>query len=250
MARADGIELGNGTRIPILYEDRSVLAIDKPPGWMLVPVSWQNTEWNLQAALLSSIARGAFWARSRGLRFLRYVHRLDAETTGVLLLGKSPGAVNALGRLFESRRLHKAYLAVVAGKPAESAWECRLPLGPDPRHIGRIRVDRHGGKPAETAFEVLEARWDARGQPLTLIEARPRTGRTHQIRVHLCAAGCPVVGDPLYGPGQGVDLARGAPYSMGLRAVRLEYSDPFTRRPVHILADAGPFRRCFGFTVK
>src|SRR5512147_523619 len=101
MAKPDHIVLGDGTTISILYEDRSVLAIDKPPGWMLVPVSWQKTSWNLQAAIMSSITAGFFWARSRNLKFLKYVHRLDAETSGVLLFAKSQGALNTFGDLFE-----------------------------------------------------------------------------------------------------------------------------------------------------
>src|SRR5215831_4719315 len=115
MPKPSDIELGTGERIPILYEDRSIMAIDKPRGWMLVPFSWQRTNRNLQAALTSSIAAGDFWARSRGLRFLRFVHRLDAETTGILLLGKSQGAVESYGELFEGRNIEKVYLAVVQG---------------------------------------------------------------------------------------------------------------------------------------
>src|SRR5689334_25172007 len=104
MARPDCIELDDRpqrTRLPILYEDRSVLAIDKPAGWMLVPFSWQRTNRNLQAAIVSSIGAGHFWARSRGIRFLKYIHRLDAETTGILLFGKSQGALDSYGELFE-----------------------------------------------------------------------------------------------------------------------------------------------------
>jgi 23S rRNA-/tRNA-specific pseudouridylate synthase len=90
MARPSGpIELPTGEEIPVLYEDRSVLAIDKPRGWMLAPASWQKTGRNLQAALESSIRAGDFWARSRGLKFLRFVHRLDAGTSGVLLANSS-----------------------------------------------------------------------------------------------------------------------------------------------------------------
>src|SRR5499425_866536 len=107
MPKSSEIELGDGTRIAILHEDRAVLAIDKPRGWMLVPFSWQKTSRNLQAALTSSIAAGDFWARSRSLKFLRFVHRLDAETTGILLWAKSPGAVKTFGDLFESRRMEK-----------------------------------------------------------------------------------------------------------------------------------------------
>src|SRR5215813_8747753 len=117
MAKTDQIELPTGERLPILYEDRSVLAIDKPRGWMLVPFSWQRTNRNLQAALTSSIAAGDFWARVRGLRFLRHIHRLDAETTGILLLAKSKGALATYGELFESRKMEKVYLAVVEGVP-------------------------------------------------------------------------------------------------------------------------------------
>jgi RluA family pseudouridine synthase len=286
--RASQIELGNGVRIPILYEDRAMLAIDKPAGWMLVPVSWQRTGLNLQAALMSSLAAGAFWARSRGLRFLRYVHRLDAETTGILLLGRSPGAVEALGALFETRRVVKTYLAVVHGTPPKPAWDCRLPLAPDPQAIGRMRVDRREGKPAETAFRVLAAGAGPDGRPIALIEAQPTTGRTHQIRVHLAASGLPVAGDPLYAaqPAAGAGARRATPtevprgrppsravptahcrpgdhlpvagsrksgsagpppFPMGLRAVRLEFANPFTRRPVRIEAQTGPFLEAYGF---
>ncbi len=114
MGKPNQIELPTGERIPILYEDRSVLAIDKPRGWMLVPFSWQKTNRNLQAALTSSIAAGAFWARSRSLRYLRFVHRLDADTSGILLFAKSQGALETFGGLFESRRMEKVYLAVVS----------------------------------------------------------------------------------------------------------------------------------------
>src|SRR5262249_46285424 len=162
---------------------------------MLVPFSWQKTGRNLQAALTSSIAARDFWARSRNLKFLRFVHRLDAGTTGILLCAKSPGAVEALGELFESRRMEKVYLAPVRGRPKEAQWTCRLKLAPDPRRRGRMSVDGRHGKPAETAFRVLQAL-----EAFSLVEARPFTGRTHQIRVHLAQSGCPVVGDPLYGP--------------------------------------------------
>src|SRR5512139_2005654 len=126
------IEFRSGERISILHEDRSVLAIDKPPGWMLAPDSWRDTGRNLQETLVGSIRAGDFWARSRNLRFLRFVHRLDADTSGVLLLGKSPGALKTYSRLFESRQMEKVYLAVVAGIPAYQEWICRLKLGPDP----------------------------------------------------------------------------------------------------------------------
>jgi RluA family pseudouridine synthase len=233
------IELPTGETIPILYEDRSVMAIDKPRGWMLVPFSWQKTSRNLQAALTSSIAARDFWARSRGLKFLRFVHRLDAETTGILLLAKSAGALKTYGELFESRSMEKLYLAVVYGAPKQNAWACRLKLAPNAGRIGTMKVDARHGKDAETHFRVLQA-----NQTTALIEARPLTGRTHQIRVHLAEAGHPVVGDELYGPS---GTKRGA--QLGLRAIRLAYLDSFTRRRVHIRAPAERFLHGHGFKI-
>jgi len=267
VAKPNSIELPGVPPIPILYEDRAVLAIDKPRHWMLVPFSWQRTNRNLQAALVSSISAGDFWARSRGLKFLRYVHRLDAETTGILLFAKSQGAVESYGDLFESRRMEKTYLAVVAGTPKQSEWTCRLKLGPDNKRIGRQRVDNRNGKEAETDFKVLQtipgsdrtlktqsqpvnpnAEVKVRPHPFssstatTLVEAQPYTGRTHQIRIHLAESGTPCVGDDLYGrPERGVEL--------GLRAIRLAYQDPFTRRRVEIRAPVEQFCREYGFDI-
>jgi len=238
MSKLPCIELTTGDRFEILYEDRSVLAIDKPAGWMLVPFTWQKTARNLQAALASSIAARDFWARSRNLKFLRYVHRLDAETTGILLLGKSPGAVRALGAVFETRQMKKRYLAVVEGVPARQTWSCELKLQPDLKIRGRMRGCQRSGKEAFTEFQVLREKAGC-----ALVEARPLTGRTHQIRVHLAAAGCPVINDELYGKRGG----KGA--RLGLRAVALAYRDPFTKRPVRIHADMEGFLSEFGFAM-
>ena len=124
MAKPKFIELDEEIRIPILYEDRSIMAIDKPFGWMLVPDSWDRTNRNLQLAIQSSLNAKDFWARSRQLRFLRYVHRLDAETTGVMLFAKSPAAVKTYGELFSDRRVEKVYLAVVTNPPNRPERVC------------------------------------------------------------------------------------------------------------------------------
>ncbi|HEX7858965.1 MAG TPA: RluA family pseudouridine synthase [Verrucomicrobiae bacterium] len=234
----NAIVLTDGTTIPILYEDRSVLAIDKPAGWMLVPYNWDKTSRNLQLAISSAVLGGAFWARSRNIRFLKYIHRLDAETTGILLFAKSAGALRSYGELFESRRMHKRYLAVVRGNPQQNEWTCRARLGPDPNEHGRHRVVP-GSKPsteskdAETHFKVLQ-----RANNLALIEASPITGRTHQIRLHLSDAHLPIIGDTMYGAPE--DRTRRNP-PMALRAVALEFQDPFNRKPVRISAHTEDF---------
>lgn len=239
MPKPSFIELPNAEPIPILFEDRSVIAIDKPAGWMLVPHSWQRTDRNLQTALQSSIAAGHFWARSRNLKFLRFIHRLDADTTGVMLFGKSLGAVEAFGELFETRRMEKRYLAIVHGLPRDAEWTRTDRLAPDPQVNGRIRVDARNGKDCETHFQVLRTK-----DNLALVEAHPTTGRQHQIRVHLLASGHPILGDPLYGPSAQLPPRQRPP--LALRAVELSYRDPFTKRPIRILAPAEQWLRGFG----
>jgi 23S rRNA pseudouridine1911/1915/1917 synthase len=236
MPKPNSIELPDCEPISILYEDRSVIAVDKPRGWMLVPHSWQKTDWNLQAAITSSIAARDFWARSRNLKILRHIHRLDADTTGILLFGKSPGAVETFSDLFEGRKMEKTYLAIVGSVPKQSEWTCHLKVSPDPRQPGRMMVDVRNGKESETRFKVLETRGK-----FSLVEAKPVTGRTHQIRIHLLESGLPIIGDELYGRREGK-------LPLGLRAVRLAYSDPFTRRRVEISAPTEEFLREFGFS--
>jgi len=233
VAKTDYVELPDRTRVPILYEDRAVLALDKPPGWVLGPDDEERMRHNLHRALMEGIDSGAFWARSRNLRFLRFVHRLDGPTSGVLLCAKAIGGIRPYSELFADRAVEKAYWAVVEPIPREAQWTCRLALGPDPAaEWGRHRVDP-AGKPAETAFRVLTT-----SGTRALVEARPYTGRTHQIRLHLRAAGCPVVGDDLYG--------RRDSAGMALRSILLAYRDPFSRRPVTIRAPTEGWAARFG----
>jgi len=235
MARTNFLELPDCKPMPILYEDRTALAIDKPRGWMLVPDTWQRTARNLQAAITSSIIGGDFWARCRGLKFLRYVHRLDADTSGVLLFAKSAGGVESLGDLFEGRRMEKTYLAVVTGAPRENEWSSQLKIAPNPRRIGHMIVDELNGKPAETHFKVLD-----KNAKFTLVEARPVTGRTHQIRVHLAEAGLAIVGDEIYG-------RYDEHYELALRSIRMAYADPFTKKRVEINAATEWFLKEYSF---
>ena len=248
MAKPKHIELNEGSiHIPILYEDRSVLALDKPAGWMLAPDSWDETGRNLQLPLLSSMNAGDFWASSRNLKYLRYIHRLDADTTGITMFAKSPGALKAYSELFEERSVEKFYLAVVQGIPKETRWTCNLPLQPDPAMKGRMiiaratsagpRLPMNEPKDAETHFEVLQTLANT-----ALVEAHPTTGRTHQIRVHLAAGGHPVVADDLYGTNTGNKSRK-----LALRAVELRFRDPFQKRNIRIQAPVAAFLREHGF---
>ena len=238
VAKPNCIDLPNGMIIPILYEDRSVMAIDKPAHWLLAPDEWDRTGRNLQLALNSSIGGRDYWATSRNLKYLRYVHRLDAETTGILLLAKSAGALRSYSELFETRQVEKVYWAVVAGKPTQAEWDSQAKIAPHGQ-VGRMKIDERIGKEAETRFRLLQTRGES-----ALVEARPLTGRTHQIRVHLEAAGIPVRGDAIYGSRQ---ASGSEDFPMGLRAVELSYPDPFQRRMVRISAPTGEFLKAFGF---
>lgn len=239
MAKPNFIELGERLIIPILYEDRSVVAIDKPAGWLLAPDDWEQTSRNLQLAIISSIQGGEFWAKSRNLKFLRFVHRLDADTSGVLLFCKSQGAIAQYSQLFETRAVEKKYLAVVEGTPSEKSWSVRAKLGPEQGKPGKMKVDERAGKEAHTEFTVLQEQ-----KGFALLEVRPLTGRSHQIRVHAAHSGFPVVGDKLYG-------SRTMPnktFPLGLRASELRYQDPFSRKRVRISAPTEEFVKAFGFS--
>ena len=222
----------------IIYEDRTVLAIDKPARWMLAPSHWQNTGRNLMLEVEGQVLMRAPWAQLRNIKYLRFIHRLDADTTGVLLGVKSEGAVLPMSKLFETRNVEKSYLAVVEGCPTEDRWTSSEPIGEVPGKPERMHVDRKNGKPSETDFVVV-----ARDKKRALIAVYPRTGRTHQIRVHLQADRLPIQGDLWY-RAEGAALPTGP---LALRAVALQYLDPFMKRRVVIRAKTMDFLKQFGF---
>jgi 23S rRNA pseudouridine1911/1915/1917 synthase len=179
--------------ISVLFEDEHLLALDKPSGLLTSPDRYDAQRPNLMQLLHAGIAGDKPWARERHLDYLSNAHRLDFETSGVILLAKNKPALVALADLFGSEKPLKKYVALAQGNPLEDQFEVDARLAQHPVKTGSMCVDPKNGKRAKTQFEVLEkfSGW-------TLLRCRPLTERTHQIRVHLRRAGFPIVGDELY----------------------------------------------------
>lgn len=180
--------------IAVLFEDEHLLALDKPARLLIAPEGDDPNRPNLMTLLHAAIAAGKPWARERGLTYLSDVHRLDAETSGVLLLAKNKPALIALADLFGAEKAALRYVALVHGTPAEDHFAVNAKIGPHAVKPGEMRVDAHNGKRASTQFTVLE-----KFPRQTLLRCEPLTARTHQIRVHLSNIGLRIVGDELYG---------------------------------------------------
>ncbi len=180
--------------IPVLYEDEHLLAVNKPSGLLTSPDRYDPNRPNLMKLLHSGVAEGKVWAAERQLTYLMNAHRLDFETSGVLLLARNKAALVALANLFGSEKPLKRYAALVQGASREDRFEVAASLAPHPSRPGLVRVDPKRGKRAKTLFSVSE-----RFSGWTLLRCEPLTGRTHQIRAHLRSVALPIVGDSLYG---------------------------------------------------
>jgi 23S rRNA pseudouridine1911/1915/1917 synthase len=176
---------------PILYEDRDLIVLDKPAGLVVHPAPG-NRDGTLVNALLAHCGPGftGIGAEKRpGI-----VHRLDKDTSGVMVVAKTQLANDVLSAAFAARDLERTYLALCWGLPTPLTDEIEGAIGRDKRDRKRMAVVGHGGKAALTRYRVIRAY----ATSASLVECRLATGRTHQIRVHMAARGHPIVGDPLY----------------------------------------------------
>jgi 23S rRNA pseudouridine955/2504/2580 synthase len=207
----------------ILHRDEHVLAVDKPAMLLSQPAD-DPDEPSLDRLVLDLVGEGDAHTFRPAL-----AHRLDRGTSGVVLFGLSAPGLRGLTEAFRQRRVVKRYLALVAGAPEEEAFRVDLPLAPDPsdeRRGKRMKVYRgDGALTAETEFQVLERRADG---AFTLLECRPLTGRTHQIRAHLRAVRLPIVGDRTYGDPRQNERWRAQPgiWRQFLHAWRVELDHP------------------------
>jgi len=216
----------------IVYEDDWLLAINKPPGLR--------------------VHSGGKFVHANLVYHLRHLHqppysgvdlvnRLDADTSGLVLLAKDKAVLGAMMQQFRYGRVQKRYLAVVSGRPAQADGIIDLPLGPVLEAlVPRFAVDRAHGKPAVSRYRTLRGL----GSDHSLLELTPETGRTHQLRVHLAAIGHPIVGDALYRMNdadylayrQNLPAANGALQRQALHSHQLQFRHPVTQTPCILTA--------------
>ncbi len=193
------------TAADILFDEHEVIAVNKPPG--LPSQATRDPALPHVASCLEEYLRSG----GREASPLVLVHRLDKDTSGVILLARGNERATSLARQFRGREVRKCYHAVCHGLPASDDFEVRSYLSEIDRKTGRVRTVHSGGQLAVTHFHVLRR---APGPNLALIACEPHTGRSHQIRVHLAEQGFPIVGDKFYG----APAARPLPAGLGTLA--------------------------------
>jgi 23S rRNA pseudouridine1911/1915/1917 synthase len=212
--------------LSILHEDGDLIVLDKPAGLVVHPAPG-NPDRTLVNALLAHC--GDSLSGIGGVRRPGIVHRLDKDTTGVMVVAKNDRAHHALSEQFQAHSIERAYRAIVHGAPIP-------PVGTIEGNIGRHRTDRKrmavvasGGKPATTRYRVLERFGDSARPIASLVEAELLTGRTHQVRVHLASRGHPLIGDAVYGRGRAARSASLPAFDrQALHAFRLGFVHPRT----------------------
>jgi 23S rRNA pseudouridine1911/1915/1917 synthase len=212
--------------LTVVYEDDDIVVVDKPPGVAAHP----TPGWTGPTVLQGLLAAGHTIATSGAAERQGIVHRLDAGTSGLMVVAKSEPAYSALKRAFREREVDKTYHALVQGHPDPLRGTIDAPIARHPSGDGRFAVVA-GGRPAVTHYETLEA-----FRAASLAEIRLETGRTHQIRVHMAAIRHPCVGDRLYGADP-VLTARLGLSRQWLHAVRLAFAHPATGQRVEFSSE-------------
>lgn len=180
--------------IPVLYEDEHLLALDKPSGLLVSPDRQGPDRLSLMKLLHEAITAGKPWIRERNLSYLANAHRLDFDTSGVLLLARNKPALIALADQFGSDKPVRKYVALAQGVPMDESFVVAEKIAPHPLKPGLMRIDSRHGKKSKTEFTVLEkySRW-------SLLHCVPRMERPQQIPLHAGHVGFPIVGDEAHG---------------------------------------------------
>jgi len=199
--------------VPVLFADDHLLVVDKPHGLLSVPGRDPANRDCVPARLREEFGE------------LYIVHRLDLDTSGLMLLARTPDAHRHLNRQFEQRAVSKYYEALVWGLPAADEGEINLPICVDWPNRPRKIIDYENGKPSQTFYRVMQ-RDEARG--IARVELKPITGRSHQLRVHLAEIGHPILGCPFYAHEQ----ARAASDRLTLHARNLSVTHPVSGEPL------------------
>jgi 23S rRNA pseudouridine1911/1915/1917 synthase len=219
--------------VEVLFSDPELLAINKPAGVPVHP-SPGHPDSTVVDILLVRFPDLVAMAEPDGVMRPGIVHRLDKETSGVMVVARTPFAKATLSKQFKDRTVSKAYIAIVRGIVTQNRFVVAQPLGRHPTERTRMSIHSRNSRDALTEFVVL-SRLEGRTNPATLIKARPQTGRTHQIRVHLASAGYPCLGDSLYGRRSKIetDWIRGR---QALHALALKVSHPRTNDRLEFIA--------------
>jgi len=211
--------------LPILYEDDDVIVVNKPSG-LLTHAKGGLSDEPTVAEIIRSKTSFATDTDRPGI-----VHRLDRDTSGLLIIAKNPESAAHLQRQFAERTAKKTYIAITDGKPKLNAAKIDLPIGRNPLAPSTFRIDPNG-KPAQTTYHVL-----AENDTQSFVELKPTTGRTHQLRVHLAHLNAPILGDRVYG--------KSSDCRMMLHAQKLEITLPSGERKVFEAAIPDEFKRFF-----